>query len=60
MDLHLEQTRLLNLNCCWNSCGITTQIPIFLIGDIIEGWRPTSRRRWAKRYCIVMAELFAT
>ena len=32
---------------------------IFLIGDIIEERRLTSRRRWAERHRIVMAELFA-
>lgn len=32
---------------------------IFLVGDIIEGRRLTSRRRWAERHRIVMAELLA-
>lgn len=32
---------------------------IFLIGDIIEERRLTSRRRWAERHRAVMAELFA-
>ncbi|WP_019939218.1 UDP-2,3-diacylglucosamine diphosphatase [Bordetella sp. FB-8] len=32
---------------------------IFLIGDIVEGRRLKSRRRWAERHRAVMAELFA-